>query len=142
MKHLEIELCGRVAVMLLRHHITQISSSIHSGELQGHITKLSELLKVHISGYRQLLGTNLAGLLFIDRCLKRHQEENESQLEIKTVSNSLQIGLSNSYVTDNSNVVNSSDKTKRQRSGKKSQMKRMRNKSLTMAQVTEGLASD
>lgn len=135
--------------MLLRHHISQISSSIHSGELQGHIMKLGELLKIQISGYRQLLGTNLAGLRFIDRCLKRRQEDNETQLEMKSLSSSLGVSLSNSYVTKGNNsssssngMNNSLDTSKRQRSGKKSQRKRIKNKSLTMAQVTEGVTED
>ena len=136
---LEVELCGRVTIMLLRHHMAQISSSIHSGELQGLIRQLSQLLKTKVGHYRETLGTNLAGLRFIDRSVKRRQEDSDVQLEMKNMNNLLLKDLQRNSLDSIGNSHN-----KKQKNGKKIQTKRRKkSSSLTMSQVTgEGMEED
>lgn len=59
---LEIELCTRCAVLLLRCYQQQI---ITTRSLLDQITALREVLSVSIANYRTMIGTNLAGLKMV-----------------------------------------------------------------------------
>jgi len=82
---LEIELCTRILFILIRSHLTQLShsylpnylSTAQSNNLTNYLsTYLTNypLVINNIDSYRQLIGTNIAGLTYIQNKYKANQE--------------------------------------------------------------------
>lgn len=61
---LELELCTRCAVFLLRCHQAQI---ISTASLLQEMLALKHIIRESVGDYRDLLGTNIAGLKYINR---------------------------------------------------------------------------
>ena len=63
---LDIELCSRCAVFLLRCHTNRIT---HTASLTGEIASLQGVLREGVGGYRTLVGTNIAALRYMNKAL-------------------------------------------------------------------------
>ncbi len=68
---LDIELCTRCAVFLLRCHQPQIVST---QSLLSEMLALKSILSTSISDYRSLVGTNIAALKYSQRILDERKE--------------------------------------------------------------------
>jgi U3 small nucleolar RNA-associated protein 12 len=64
---LELELCTRCAVFLLRCHQAQI---ISTSSLLQEMLALKQIIRESVGDYRDLLGTNIAGLKYINRLIQ------------------------------------------------------------------------
>lgn len=69
---LDVELCCRCAIFLLLTHQQQISTT---STLLPELMELKEVLKSCMTGYRQLIGTNNAGLVYVQRMMEMEEEE-------------------------------------------------------------------
>ena len=61
---LDLELCCRSAVFLLRVHFAQI---VAARALLTEVSELQQVLRGAVGDYRGMLGTNLAGIRFLSR---------------------------------------------------------------------------
>lgn len=76
---LDVELCCRCAVFLLLTHQSQISTT---STLLPELSALKEVLKSCMNGYRQLIGTNNAGLTYVQRMIVMEEEEKNALDEL------------------------------------------------------------
>jgi hypothetical protein len=67
---LDVELCCRCSVQLLRCHQAQI---LHTQHLLGEMLRLRDLIGASIQGYRTLVGVNMTGL----RAMKRQWDSEQ-----------------------------------------------------------------
>lgn len=116
---LELELCGKAAVITLRIHLPQLASSLHSGHLQTSIQQLGQAVRIKVAEYRALAGRNLAGLRFMQRSLLRSREEKQASIDVTTVP-----------------LASSGKKAKKGTSGQKTQKKRRK---VSLSEIKEGL---
>ncbi len=76
---LEIELCCKCGVFLLLCHQKQISAT---ATLLPELLALKELLGQSIGSYRHLVGTNTAGLVFVQRKMEEEEDEKNALQEL------------------------------------------------------------
>ena len=63
---LDVELCSRCAVFLLRCHTSRIT---HTASLAPEVSALQAVLRDGVGGYRTLVGTNVAALRYLSKAL-------------------------------------------------------------------------
>ena len=68
-----MELCTRCAVQLLRSHQLQI---ITTRSLLDEIKEMQDILQLSVGCYRAMIGTNVAGLLFMQKIQQQKAVEN------------------------------------------------------------------
>ena len=70
---LDLELCTRCAVQLLRSHQLQI---ITTRSLLDEIKEMQDILQLSVGCYRAMIGINVAGLLFMQKIQQQKAVEN------------------------------------------------------------------
>ena len=74
-------MCARCVILLLRSHHAQI---VTTRSLLDEIAEMQRILLTHVSKYRELVGTNIAGLKYIQAVKEQRQQSffsGEEQLE-------------------------------------------------------------
>mmetsp|Transcript_12183 Transcript_12183/g.20365 ORF Transcript_12183/g.20365 Transcript_12183/m.20365 type:complete len:82 (+) Transcript_12183:1-246(+) len=77
MRGLDVELCTKCTVHLLRCHQNQLLSSDHA---LSDILSMQKHMQSTLEDYRNLVGVNIAGL----KAMKRQCEEDENDIGIKS----------------------------------------------------------
>jgi U3 small nucleolar RNA-associated protein 12 len=108
-KGLDLELCTRCSVFLLRCHQSQIVST---QSLLTEMLALQQVLRTSVGSYRMLIGTNVAGLKYMQRMV----DENKGGLWIEdTVPNSASQGHGKNNVDKKRNNNDNNDKEKKKK---------------------------
>ncbi len=76
---LDIELCCKCAVFLLLTHQLQVSTT---ATLLPELLALKEVLRSCMNGYRELIGTNNAGLVYVQRLIETEDDEKTALVEL------------------------------------------------------------
>ena len=74
----EVELCGRAAVLLLRHHCGPLSTLLAGASTAADVRSLGDGLLRLLDRRRRLWGADLAGLRFASRELQSRRAEKEA----------------------------------------------------------------
>ena len=69
---LDIELCTRCAIFLLSCHQSQI---LHTQTLFIEINELRQIMNQNINDYRLLIGTNVAAMKYMYRCIENKKHD-------------------------------------------------------------------
>lgn len=72
-KGLDVELCGRCSVYIMRCHLSQLAVN---PALRSQVEALGETLKGLVGDYRSLLGTNVAAMRFLVQHAESNRKEN------------------------------------------------------------------